>query len=377
MTYTYDDAFFSHIGAANPSPPISPYKTPPHSLSGKWHGRNVSPSPKATLSSSIALDSLDNVYPKENVNPNPTTVPSRRRKRLFESEEPLQEQPIQNQTMPLMEMEIEQPPVEDPILKRQKQDLSTKNPKLMNSKADGSPSDTFCMNGKNYGIQRLANGRFNVVYAFTGQGTMESNGMPLDVSTLVLRIRNHQDGLRDADFKIKNELKNYYELLEAGAPLPPVHITPDKFEDSTDKGNGGFWIVEKMDSMPNPEAWKDITDVSQLNSQNQKILQSVKNLLLINARAKKDLVNDFFPRNVMLDKQGELKVVDFNVGRKKWVNRLYKYTVAWSNGNEYVFHYLISDFEKGLQETMINRLRQHKEENGGAFPLTNQTRLGL
>lgn len=238
-------------------------------------------------------------------------------------------------------------------------------------------NSTVTINGMTYKIELIGRGKLNHVYSFANTGTMQIDDSTfLDVTTIVIRCKNPLDGYKNAEPKMKRDLLAYDKLLNAGVSLPKVYLRPDRFLDKFDEENGGFWIIEKMASHVSCEGWKGTTPISQLSMQDIKVLESVKKMLLINAAHCADIVNDFYPRNVMLNRQGELCLIDFSLSNEdshEWIGNLYHYIIAWSNGNEQVFHYLLSDFTEDLKNRLIRKLASTVAGNGGAFPITYQT----
>lgn len=88
----------------------------------------------------------------------------------------------------------------------------------------------------------------------------------------------------------------------------------------------------------------------------------------------KEVLPDFYPRNVMEGKDGELYFVDPSLpGSNEWKPNLYGFLIAWSNQNQSAFDLYTSKFPPLTKDYMTNTLAEEMAANGGKFPVSEST----
>jgi hypothetical protein len=94
---------------------------------------------------------------------------------------------------------------------------------------------------------------------------------------------------------------------------------------------------------------KSIDDLSQ---DDQKLLEFVQSWLTKSAEEGKMIIGGFFPRNVMRDAKGALRVVDFTMAPKNisFIEDLQTTLGAWSDGNPNVYTFLSSEMPEDVKK---------------------------
>lgn len=124
-------------------------------------------------------------------------------------------------------------------------------------------------------------------------------------------------------------------MQSISAPIPQVYMTETEFLDSANPKNGGFMLIEKC----SPTA------------QTPALLEFAKHWLTRMAAEGKDVINDFYPRNVMQKSDGSFCIIDFTVSNdEEWLYNLSRYVNAWSGGDHQAFEYLTSGFPPNVLE---------------------------
>ena len=258
------------------------------------------------------------------------------------------------------------------IRERNTTPIITKRPVIVSSgiEVEGVAEENlpriFEMNGAFYNIELMSKGNNHCVYKF-----MDSEYMKNKVLKFVLNTKNN-----NSISKINSDAEASYKKMEENrVPLPIVYAMPSTFVDTQNPKNGGFWLIEKMKEEVTSN-WPQGATMETLSSQDKAVVDFVKDILTTSAKLEKEVVNDFFPRNVMRNEEGQLCVVDFSSEFKgeKWEFETYmfKYLLAWSNRNEHVWQYLIADFPEAAAARMTEMLNVEKAKFGGAFPASTQ-----
>lgn len=248
------------------------------------------------------------------------------------------------------------------------------------------------INGESHRLDPIGKGKFHSVYSLATNPKFLADKTQ---NNLILKIPsgNSSEILKSGLAKFhENDLKAYNYLLENSVPVPNVYVSPTTdlndpyyFNDLLDETNGGFWIMERMKSNISCKGWETMDSSEKLDSlapSDLKLLMFVKNFLTKSANEKKEIINDFYPRNMMEGNDGNFYVVDFSLPIDsnlkfnedfEWQQHLYSYVKAWANGNSQVWTLLISDFEPGIKAWIENKMKIEIETNGGEFPLSKQT----
>lgn len=208
------------------------------------------------------------------------------------------------------------------------------------------------LDGIEYPIQQLNEGKYHKVFEFT------------ENKEVVLRSMHPLKNPNQLTSILKTDIAAYDALKREGVPLPRAYVRPDTFIDAVDPRYGGFWILEKMESpAPIGEPF---------------VLEFVRKWVTKSAAEKREIIFDFYPRNVMV-KEGSCYVVDPALpdddDRDDWEENLFKVVIAWSNGQEEIYKFLTANFDSESKISFDNMLKEAKAKNEGRFPVTSQTTL--
>jgi hypothetical protein len=243
--------------------------------------------------------------------------------------------------------------------------LSTVNKRPVIISNDDETLRTFEMNGSYCNIKLLTQGNNHCVYNF-----VESEEMKRKVLKFALHIKGGSIPKINSDAEA-----SYKRMQESGVPLPIVYAMPSTFVDTHNHKNGGFWIIEKMKEEVTSN-WSQGATVQTLSAKEKEVVEFVKTFLTRSAITGKEVINDFYPRNVMRNEQDKLCIVDFSSEFQgdEWEceTNMFKYLLAWSNGNEHIWNYLIADFPVTVAQRMTEILNAEKAKHGGAFPPSSQ-----
>lgn len=231
------------------------------------------------------------------------------------------------------------------------------------------------INGVNHSLNRMGEGQSHIVYEFVGEGGLEIHGKQHQNSSIVLKSVNVNKKGPNQVPKLNSEaIANYKSMLAEGLPVPKVFLFPDETIDTQDAKNGGFWIIEKMKRKISCNAWKSINSVDLLSQEDKRVLEFVRGCLTQSATESREVINDFYPRNVMINFQDTPCIVDFSEAQNdEWEINLFGYLIAWSNGNEVIWNWLIAKFPEATKETMMKILAEKKAENSGSFPISKSS----
>lgn len=219
-----------------------------------------------------------------------------------------------------------------------------------------------CINGKEFPIINMAEGKYHKVYGFTGSANVEINDQVMDPEEIVLKCFNQQNdpvGL----IRVKaDDIKAYKHLKKEKVPQPKAYIKPYKFTDVKNPKYGDFWINQKMEKLaPIDEKF---------------VLKFVRKWITKSAEEKREIIADFFPRNVMV-REGECYIVDPTLPDEDddWKDNLFEVIIAWSNKSQETYDFLTKDLPKTIKKDFMGRLWTRKLANDGNFPETSQTCL--
>lgn len=197
-----------------------------------------------------------------------------------------------------------------------------------------------CQSGS-YSVTKIGAGKFHSVYSFQEGNLKLPNGTSINLAEVVLRTVNQTIDPKRKPKVSETDHAAYRYMLEANIPIPKVYFSDEELIDPENPSNGGFWLIEKMEKGISLDRWKASSKpFEQLSEEDQKVLQFAKSWLTKMAKDKKDHINDFIPRNVMWDKKGELKIVDFGEPKKGWESKLKSYIKNWASGNEAIEAFL-------------------------------------
>jgi hypothetical protein len=261
-----------------------------------------------------------------------------------------------------------------------------KKPYIFNDQFITNDTSNVVINGNTYPLKLLGSGKYHQVYRFTN----ESDKFTIDerivvLAGYILKILNTGTiGPKKGEIQrlMENDVKAYELLKARGVPLPECLVSPKNFTDTLDKNNGGFWLLEKMEEKADCNAWSnpEIT-FEKLEKKQQDLLIFVKKFLTQSDELQCEIINDFFPRNLMYGKE-EWCLIDFSLGESDewkdkadpWKEDLFKYVWAWSNQNPNIFEYLISDF-KNTKSYIQKCMAEKQKENGGKIPAYSNTKV--
>jgi hypothetical protein len=159
-----------------------------------------------------------------------------------------------------------------------------------------------------------------------------------------------------------------------GMPIPKPYIVGDK---------GKIWIFHKVPHTVSCAAWKNAADIDNVlnqKPQSKKLFGFAKNWLTVAAQQgrihNRELIADFYPRNVMLEKDGTYTFVDPScpgAEDDEWEGNLNGFLIAWSNGSLSAFNSLIADFPDSVKAKMYKYLAEEMKDNGGVFPVSSSS----
>ncbi|KAF3362402.1 hypothetical protein PHSC3_000999 [Chlamydiales bacterium STE3] len=199
--------------------------------------------------------------------------------------------------------------------------------------------------GQPYPVIRIKNGNYHFIYKFEKPGTLIYKEQCIDLQSVILRTRNPTCSVKDVKDLVENDAKAVAYCHENGIPLPTYYLCPQDFIDSQNIKNGNFWLIEKMEKEVSTADWEEGQPFDSLSSQNRKVLDFVRFWLEKSFAEKRDVINDFFPRNVMWDREGNLKIVDPSLPEELWQLNLKNYITAWSANNDEVRKFLVANIQ--------------------------------
>lgn len=190
-------------------------------------------------------------------------------------------------------------------------------------------TEQFLWQGEWFPLKHLAEGTIHTLWEFTGSSSIRFDKTALQVSEIAVRTFRPDASVRDVAELMRKDLENYNALVQAGIAVATVYFA-----------NSRCLVVEKMHERVNIEGWKDVKSIVELSEKDQRILSFVRDVLQKNALAGQNIVSDFCPRNVMLDRAGTPKIVDYSGPR---FGETKSYVKKWSLGNQVIADYLTPD----------------------------------
>lgn len=251
----------------------------------------------------------------------------------------------------------------------------TKSPITVEYSEDFVKSDFFLFHGKKYPIQMIGEGTWHCVYKFLEETTIEIEGKQLKTSQLIVKVPN-QKIKKPSQLKtaLKEDILAYSNMLKKKIPMPECYVNPANFEDKANPAIGSYWIFKKMACSVSCKGWQNNESLEGLCPNDQKILNFVKKYLTQSAIEEKEIIYGLYPRNIMLDDEGNPNVVDISLSSGDDFNEcLFEYLITWSNCNENIYRFLTSEFPEKVKATMEAFLVAKKSECNGLFPVSSQT----
>lgn len=217
--------------------------------------------------------------------------------------------------------------------------------------------------GKMYEIEQIGSGDYHKVYQFTSEGLLNINEDTVNLTDCVFRTVKCKSESTVRGFKplsiLVADFEGYEALVKAGVPVPKVYLK--------DVGTNKWgWILEKLTVTVDAKNWEGKLGVqhkkiSDLSDSDRKVLHFAKHWFQKMLQDKKEYILDFKPDNVMQDKKGDFKVVDFGEGQKKeedydfGVNMRTSFK-KWMKENQNVKDYLtdgLSEEEKKIVDLTV------------------------
>lgn len=255
--------------------------------------------------------------------------------------------------------------------------------------------------GEQYTLEKITDGDLHAVYGFKNHQSLQiKDTLIKDVTNIVLKCptndpkhyKVHGEApllphkLRKIKASIHSQcartIQAYEYLQKSGIPLPKVYLMPWNPTDLFNLTDGNFWLIER--TQPHQaERWGD-ADVNFLElikaGPDCKLALFVKEHLTKAANLalsdNKEHINDFYPRNIMFNSEGDPCVVDFSMPSKKVeYHELFGFLLAWSFGKQEIWDYFIQDFPKEIAAKMENLLKIEKGSRKG-FPNSVKSKTG-
>lgn len=226
------------------------------------------------------------------------------------------------------------------------------NPNMNMDMNDDIPM-VFKQGGCSYPIKKIGSGEEHTVYEFSPPRksivfNIRINDTTKKVSLfsdkIILKVLNTSKvvGSKNKMDLFENASKAHKLYLKKGVPTPKVYVEPKTYVDDTKSRKGGFYIMEKMVEQVTCDGWKNAKSWKDVSPQDKKVLRFARQWLQRGYQEKKVIVADFYPRNVMLDSEGEPRIVDFGefdseIAPEKQLDSMKK---AWSAGNPLILKML-------------------------------------
>lgn len=252
----------------------------------------------------------------------------------------------------------------------------TRSPQIYTLPDEAGIKRTYISIGREeFQIRKFGSGKDHDVFEFLQSGIKEIGGVPINLQNALLKVVARKNVVRIAQAH-EEDLKGYDQLVQYGVPVVESFIRPDLFNDPENERNGNFWIVRRLTTSVSVDAWRTCSDEEALK--NFKPLAFAKAWLRraaeVYIKERIELINDFYPRNVMADAAGNLQIVDFAAPQNDDVmENLYSYLKAWSNCNQNVWNFLVSSFPDSVKQSMETKLAVEKARNNGLFPVSRNS----
>lgn len=248
-------------------------------------------------------------------------------------------------------------------------EVSTKlKPQIIGNYGDNSQyTHSIMINGNEYKLKYLGQGQNHKVYEILDAISIQ--GHDLAPASSILKCANVSRGPNKVKGILEGGIISYLQMKREGLKLAQAYVFPHAFLDSVDPKNGGFWIIEKMKDVVSTSGWEGNKAIAQLSANDKQVLEFAKKYLTQSAREGREIINDFLPRNVMRNNQGELCIIDFSPrDNEDFEMNLFHYLLAWSSGNESVWNFLIEEFPVNIKETLGKQLAAERTKYAGQFP---------
>jgi len=228
-------------------------------------------------------------------------------------------------------------------------------------------------NGQVISMRLLNMGKKHKVYELAAPQMVRIGSTWHKPSDLIMKVAGHNNVGKDKIKKLFTSCVQGLDYLrKRNIATPNIILDPREIEDTANPNNGGFWLIEKMEESVVLD-WDAQVSFQELSPKSQRLLFFVKKHLTESSKVKKFIIDNFFPRNVMWNKEAIPCIVGFSkpdddVDLWEWEYETFSKLIAWSNGNANLFPWLITDFEAEAKVTMQRKLTEAIKEKG-CFPL--------
>lgn len=289
-------------------------------------------------------------------------------------------------------LSLDSPPIINRPFKKAK---ITHSPEKSPAIGSGITGLTMKVNGIFWTLEPLTKGNegcFHDVFAITDPSELSIKGKTIPCSAVVLKcLKKGKPSLTFKDRQKRNLMKKIGSLAIAkletnsllqklGLRTPTIYLKPEEALDASSPGNGNFWLIERMTTSISCHNWGNGEQVSALPPLSQKVLQTVKNVLAAMVQEKREIISDFYPRNLMFSKEEEIVVVDFDLTDDDWQFNLFEYALAWSNRNHHVWKHLCEGLPQNIlkhMDTLLDFRQQSQNiEKESVIPHSPQTHWG-
>lgn len=270
---------------------------------------------------------------------------------------------------------------------------------VQNWTQEGEVFDLLTMGSHQFPIKEAARGTSHRIYAFRQESVTDHSGKTFASPPLV-RIGAETFSTQKAVVRspitsiaqevrtvMRKDLKGLQAFESAGVQSPrcyyqtPLGRNQGEQEPAlkrrriSSQGKQWIMIMQKIPHKVSCEGWRDGKTYSQLSQKDKETIDFVQEKLTSSAEEGKEIIGDFYPPNVRRDEEGRFYLIDPTAPENDpddfenpFVENLYGYLLSWSNGNEEIFHHLISRFPQGIKAVMTVHLTNGKKQNNGTFP---------
>lgn len=171
---------------------------------------------------------------------------------------------------------------------------------------------------------------------------------------------------------LRRTLQEMELSAQHGIPYPTCLINPRDYKPLDIEG--GFFVMEKL-AEEVEVTWEHKTR-AEWSEKEIKVLDLVRSIFKLHWEVKREIAQDFFPRNVMFSKEGDVKVVDF-IHHDKSLNSLLHRTSAkiyvWCMENQEAIEYVT----KGIPQEHLGVVLEHYKVYAEAERKNTQQKTGL
>lgn len=231
---------------------------------------------------------------------------------------------------------------------------------------------------------------------------------------VVIKISRLKEGLNGKDYPVElftpkkialNAINGYRDLQiserELGVKLlPHVYVGPrtrisegtafvfnhavvkeseskSEKSETEEKDDAFFWIQEKLVSEVSTKEWssdhKTTTKKTyeELSGNDKKVILFACNIFKKTAEKGREIINDFYPRNVMWNKNNELRIADFSpLEPDDELLDLPSQMCQWADGNENIWKMFLESIKGSASAVKCANewLQEHQKMNEGRFP---------